>query len=1101
MMRHTLFAGVAVAALIAPAAASAQETTSIIRGVVTQGGAPIAGAEVTATDVNSGSKVTTRTNSDGGFTLPGLRPGGPYTVEVKSAQGQAEVTDIYTVVQQTYDLPIELAAASTEEVVVTASSIRGAGNQSKGVQTTLTAADIAVVASVNRDIRDIVRRDPFVTFDLGNSTDRGGAIRFAGVNPRFNRFTINGVTVGDTFGLNQDANPTLRGPVAFDALEQVSASAANYDFRQTNYQGGVIDAVLRSGTNKLFLTGFYSQSTDGLQGDTIGAQTIPLARYKSETYGGTIAGPIIKDRLFLMFNYERNDDPRSFGTQPENIPGLTTDQVNNLRTQAGAARYGITGPAFGDLLRINPRVDEKFSTRLDWNITSGQRLSISYINAYNALVSPNNTSTSATTPQYGLSSNAYTLSELLRAGILQLNSTWSSTLSTEIRLLYKGYQRGQEPLGGRTSSQFTVCQDPVNNTVSATACSTGTPRIVFGPDNFRQTNVLNTDTFAGSFLGRLSLNNHDLKLLVEVTRNRTFNNFVPNSLGSYYFDSLADFQAGQANQIIYAAVVAPGATGAAANFSYDQISVGLQDDWRAAPGLNISYGFRWNVYAQDSFPVLNNAFLARSGFNNQQTYKGLQTFEPRLAMDWKVTPTLRLHGGVGILAGGAPDIYQSNSFSNTVTTNAFTLTRAAITPANPNGCTGTANLTPAVCAAALNNIGANVNPILTQFAQGGSTSALTNTSQLSPNYRIPTILKASLSLDWNFFGIEWGLDYLFQKVRNDVSFTDLRSVQVGVLPDGRPRYTGGQGFTDNNGDILVFNTQGGRSHIGAIRFRKTFDFGLSLTGAYTLQDVRDVGNAAASTPTSLYRGQIFADPNIPVLGTSDNETRWQFKYGIGYDHAFFRNARTRIQLFGETRAGAPYSFLMQDNTGTRSTVFGTVLNSNQLLYVPTGLNDPRVSYGNSGTGATAVTAAQTQASLDALINSTELRNYRGQIAPKNIARNRAITRIDLHLEQEIPLFFRNSRIAVFADINNLPNLLNSDWGGLRQIGNAQVVQVQCLSQAVPDGATPGAGVVNTNTSQTCAQYRYTAYRDPNANLQPVFNASTYFIRLGVRFSL
>ena len=227
MMRHTLFAGVAVAALIAPAAASAQETTSIIRGVVTQGGAPIAGADVTATDVNSGSKVTTRTNSDGGFTLPGLRPGGPYTVEVKSAQGQAEVTDIYTVVQQTYELPIELAAASTEEVVVTASSIRGAGNQSKGVQTTLTAADIAVVASVNRDIRDIVRRDPFVTYDLGNSTDRGGAIRFAGVNPRFNRFTINGVTVGDTFGLNQDANPTLRGPVAFDALEQVSASSAN----------------------------------------------------------------------------------------------------------------------------------------------------------------------------------------------------------------------------------------------------------------------------------------------------------------------------------------------------------------------------------------------------------------------------------------------------------------------------------------------------------------------------------------------------------------------------------------------------------------------------------------------------------------------------------------------------------------------------------------------------------------------------------------------------------------------------------------------------------------------------------------------------------
>ncbi|MBX9814546.1 MAG: TonB-dependent receptor, partial [Sphingomonas sp.] len=832
---------------------------------------------------------------------------------------------------------------------------------------------------------------------------------------------------------------------------------------------------------------------------------IPLAPYKSETYGATIAGPIIKDKLFLMFNYEKNDDPRSFGTQPENIPGLTTAQVANTRTIAGGARYGITGDAFGDLLRINQRVDEKFSTRVDWNITNNQRLSISYLNVYNALISPNNTSTSATAPQYGLSSNAYTLSELVRAGILQLNSTWSSSLSTEIRLVYKGYQRGQEPLGGRTSSQFTVCQDPTSvgaiGTATATGCSTGVPRINFGPDNFRQTNVLNTDTFAGSFLGRLNLNNHELKLLVEVTRNRTFNNFVPNSLGSYYFDSIADFQAGIANQILYAGVVSGGPTGAAANFSYDQISLGVQDDWRPAPGLSVSYGFRWNLYAQNALPVLNNAFVARTGFNNQQTYKGLQTFEPRLAMDWKVTPTLRLHGGVGILAGGNPDIYLSNSFSNTVTTNAFTLTRATGTP----GCTGAANLTAAVCAAALNNVGANVNPILTQFATGGTAAAGTNTAELSPNFRLPTILKASLSADWNFFGIEWGADYLFQKVRNDVAFTDVRSVQIGVLPDGRPRYNGRLGFTDNNWDVLTYNAQGGRSHIGVVRFRKEFDFGLSLSGAYIVQDIRDVGNASASTPNSNYRFQIFADPNFPVLGTSDQQTAWQFKYSIGYSHAFFRDYKTRIQLFGETRAGNPYSFSMQENIGNnRSPVFGTVLSSSSgsnLLYVPTGANDPRVSYDS----------AATQTSLDGLINSTGLNRFRGQIAPKNIARNRAVTRIDLHVEQEIPLFFRSSRIAVFADINNLPNLLNSDWGGLRQIGNASVVQVQCLSQAVPTGtpvgnigaAAPAGGVaaVNVNSTQTCAQYRYSQYRDPNANLQPNFNASTYFIRLGVRFTL
>ena len=1092
-MRHQLFLGAAIAALVIPAAVSAQETTSIIRGAVTKDGAPVAGAKITAINVPSGARVEVTTGDDGEFSFPGLRVGGPYTVEVKSGQGNTSVTDIYTVVQQTFNLPIELAGEEAAEVVVTASKIRNAGNASRGVQTTLTQLDISKVASVNRDIRDIQRRDPFATFDLGNATDRGGAVRFAGVNPRFNRFTINGVTVGDTFGLNQDASPNIRGPVPFDALEQVSTSAANFDIRQTNYQGGVIDAVLRSGTNKLYLSGFYSQNTDGLSGDTIGALRVNLPRFKSETYGATIAGPILRDRLFLMFSYERNTDPRAFGTQPESIPGLTTAQIDATRAAAASARVGVTGAAFGDVLRINPRIDEKFSTRLDWNIVDGQRFSISYINAFNSQVSPNNTSTSATTPSYGLSSNAFTLSELLRAGIAQLNSTWSSALSTEIRFAYKTYTRGQEPLGGRGNSQFQICQD-ATSTGSATGCSTGVPRIFFGPDTFRQTNVLRTDTYTGSFLGRLNLNNHELKLLFDFTRNATFNNFVPNSLGSYYFDSLADFQAGNANQIQFAAVIAPGANGAAAQFRYDQISFGIQDDWRPAPGLTVSYGFRWNLYASNDAPVFNQAFTLRTGFANTQTYKGLETFEPRLAIDWRVNPTLRIHGGVGILAGGNPDIYLSNSFSNTVTTNALTITRAAITPANPNGCTGPSNPTPAVCAAALNTIGANVNPALIAFAQAGSASALTNTAELSPNFRLPTSLRATLSAEIKLFGIDFGLDYLFSKNRNDVAFTDVRSIPIGFLPDGRRRYTGRIAFTDNNWDIVTFNTQGGRSHIGVVRFDKKFDFGLSLNGAYILQDVRDVGSAPASTPNSNFRFQTFADPNLPALGTSDNQTRWQFKYGIGYDHAFYKDYRTVIQLFGETRAGNPYSFVQLDNTATRSAVFGTVLNGNapsNLLYVPTGTNDPIVSYDS----------VNTQNALDSLIGRTELRNFRGQIAPKNIARNRAVTRIDLHLEQEIPVFVGKSRVSVFADINNLPNLLNSNWGGLRQIGVAAVVQVQCLSQAVPTGTAPGAGIVNTNSSQNCAQYRFSSFVDPAANIAPNFNASTYSIRIGVRFTL
>ncbi len=1094
-MRNNLFLGVAAIALIAPAAASAQETTSSIRGSVTASGSPVAGATVVATDMSSGSRSSTNTSSDGGFSLSGLRPGGPFSVEVTSPQGNTTVTDIYTVVQQPYNLPIELSDSSGAngggDIVVTASRVAGAGVRSSGPQTILTQADIAKVASVNRDVRDVERRDPFANIDRASGGDRGGAVAFAGVNSRYNRFTINGVQVGDTFGLNQDASPTNRGPVPFDGIAQVSTSVAPYDFRQSGFQGGAIDVTLLKGTNEFHGTGFYSQNTDGLSGDRIGSTKIVLPKYKSETYGATFRGPIIKDKLFFMVSAEKNTDPRPFSTLVAQIPGLTQGTINNvLSATTAAGRYTTVVP--GTALTINPRKDEKIVAQVDWNITSGQKLSLSYINAYDSLVSQNNTSTAAATPSYGLSSNAYALTELLRAGIVQLNSDWTDQLSTEIRGLYKSNKRGQEPLQGRGSGQFGVCTDGTS-LGTATACSTGVPRIFFGPDNSRQTNQLFFDTWGGSFLARYRAGSHEVKLLTEITQNRTFNNFVQNSLGSWYFDSLADYRNGRANQLVYAAEInGPGT--AAADFRYTQYTFGGQDDWQVTPDLLFTYGARMSLYAMDNYPIYNQFFQQRNGFPNTKTYKGLTQFEPRVSFDYKPTGFLsgvKFRGGAGIFGGGSPDIYLSNSFSNTLTTNSLTINRDA-----------TCNTAGSVCDLALNNVTGVVPAALLASATNVGTSTTlprTNTGAIDPDFHLPRSLKATLSADYNFLGFNIGLDYYFSKNIDQVVFTDVRSTVIGRLPDGRPRYGNTTyGFGDNNYDILTTNSSKGRSHIGVVRIDKTFDFGLSLSGSYTLQDVRDVSNATSSTINSNYRFQVFSDPNNAVLGTSDQQTTWQFKYGVGYQHAFYEDFQTTLQLFGETRAGKPYSFTMLDNQANRSAIFGTVLTGNQstnLLYVPTGTTDAIVSYDS----------AATQGALDTLINNTALKKYRGQIAAKNIARSRANTTIDLHLEQEIPTFIGGSRVSVFADINNFTNFLNRKWGGLRQVSPtfndavAGVVQVQCLTVATPTGTTPAAGTIATTSSQPCVQYRYSAYTAPNeANLN--VTQSLYTIRIGARFT-
>ncbi len=1113
-MRNKLLLGAAAIALIAPAA-MAQETTSIIRGTVTAMGQPVSGASVTVTNTANGAKSQATTASDGRFSFPGLQPGGPFTVEVTSPQGNKTVTDIFTVIQQPFEVPIDLstnenaAAASTDaspaatattgDIVVTASRIARAGVRSTGPQTVLDQVAISKVASVNRDIRALERRDPLAQFDPSNGTY--GAVSFAGVNPRFNRFTINGVTVGDQFGLNADASPTGRGPVPYDAIASFSTSFAPYDIRQTGFTGGAIDVTLLSGSNDYHVNGFYSQSKDSLQGRRIGSNILTVPKYNSVTYGATLSGPIIRDKLFFMVSGERNTDPRPFSpSSVSGVPGLT-DATLALVTGPAQSLYGYDP---GTVLALTQNKDEKVVGQINWNVIDGQRLSLTYINAYDQNDSLQNTSvTNPASPSLGLSSNAYRTSETLHAGIAQLNSDWTSNLSTEARFIYKTYKRGQDPELGRGFSQFRVCTD-ATSVGSITACSTGTtgmpigsPTIAYGPDISRQTNTLSTKTYQGSFLTRLRLGTHDLKLLAEFTRNSTVNNFLQYSAGGYYFDSLANYNNKNADQLILGQAVNGQPDGAQAKFAYDQWAFGIQDDWQVTDRLLVTYGVRETLFASVDAPVANPFFQSRYGFPNSKTYKGLTEFEPRIGFNYRATDRLRFRGGFGIFAGGNPDIYLSNSFSNTVLSNRVTFTRS---PTAAAGCTVSAGTaTAAVCAAALNGInGSVVNPVASAFVTS-NTSTLSNstTNALAPNFQLPSSYKATLSADYKVRGLTIGADYIFTKVREAIIFSDARSVVVGTLPDGRPRYAeqpipgGTSNFADTNADIILGDTTRGRSHIGVVRANYDFPFGLSIGGSYTRQDVKDVSPATSSVALSNYASQASTDPNFPSYGTSSDESKWRVTYSVGFDHAFFRDYRTVLQLFGDTRAGRPYSFTMQDNTGTRSSVFGTLGNNDRyLLYVPASTTDPIVSYDS----------AATQANLDGLINSTDLKKYRGRIVPKNTQFNRPFTRIDLHVEQEIPTFIGKSRFTLFGDIENLPNLLNHNWGGLRQLGfpyTGSVVNVTCLAFATPTGAS-ATGVVANNTSQPCAQYRYSSYRLPNTAAVNLSN-SLYLIRVGARF--
>ena len=1096
-------ASVSVAASISTPVA-AQETTTTVRGVVSSDSGPVSGAAVTVLHVPSNTTSTATSSADGSFTVNGLRAGGPYTITVNaSGYETTSVTDVFTTLGAPFNLPVALQSEG-EAIVVTAAKIKGAGVQTSAVTTVLDAEAISKVASVNRDIRDLARRSPLVDVDLGNNR----ALTFAGKNPRFNLFTIEGVQVNDSYGLNSDGAPTKRGPVPLEAIEQFSALVAPYDISYGLFQGGVVNSVLKSGTNTFHGNVFYTYTDDGLTGSKIRNRKVDL-NFKNRDYGIELDGPIIKDKIFFMVAAERVKEGKPFADGPADggfgsvIPNLTTSQVDQITgISNNVYKYDPGG------IVTSERLKSEFVTgKLDFNITDDQHLALTWINAYDETPTSTDTSTSTSSPQLGLRSHYYSTAERLHAGIARWNAQWSDSFSTEVRGIYKNYKQPADPLMGRDIGQLTVCTDTAALTATGganisnnTTCTAGSPRVNLGPDQFRHANLVENEIAGGYFSANLSAGNHNFKLNVEGYDHWVFNLFAPQSLGLWNFDTIEGFQSQHSTNFTYQNAVTGDVNDSAVNFHYQSYVFGLQDRWQVTPTLNVLLAARYDLWGGHDRPPLNTSFLARQGYANTNTFDGLGVFQPRMQFEWRPLDRLLISGGFGKFAAGNPDIYLGNSYG----TGAGTLTRTLnVQETSPGVYTlnGVAASTPAqvaVAQAALNNVTGQVPDSVKTYVQGLS-PANASINALDPNFKIPSEWRGTLSADYkaNFgpLGDGWalGADFFYTNTINGIGFYDARSVRSGLTtPDGRARYTSLDGTTLS--DIILTNFNKGRSYVGTVRFDKSYDFGLSFGAAYTWQDVKDNAAATSSQATSLYRNTVFADPNLSAYGISNDQVKWSLKWHVDFDHAFYQDYKTTFSLFGQTQAGRPFSYTMAEaGSGSRSASFGTVLNtSNYLMYVPTGLNDPNVVYGGSST----ISATDFANQLDDFISGSVLDKYRGKIAPRNIDRSKVKTRLDLHIEQEIPTFVGKSRISLFADFENFLNLLNKDWGIQEQVPFAYsvpLVKVQCLT---------AAGVPST-ASTACAQYKFTpnattGVAKPNQSLTDPIQNSLYLIRIGAR---
>ena len=178
----------------------------------------------------------------------------------------------------------------------------------------------------------------------------------------------------------------------------------------------------------------------------------------------------------------------------------------------------------------------------------------------------------------------------------------------------------------------------------------------------------------------------------------------------------------------------------------------------------------------------------------------------------------------------------------------------------------------------------------------------------------------------------------------------------------------------------------------------------------------------SSVAFSNFANYTTYDPVNPTLATSDYEIAHRITLQLGYEKEYFKGLKTKANLFGTANEGAPYSYVFSRN----STFESPFSSSRQLAYIPNGVDDPLIS---------PLSDPDAVAALVHYINgNSDLENARGSIFTRNDAADDWWTKFDLKLSQELPGLRANDRAEAFITIENVGNLINPDWGILREHG-------------------------------------------------------------------
>ena len=1081
-------------ALIASISLMAQVTTSSISGKITDSNKrTLPGATVVATHTPSGSQYYAVADANGAYRLLNIRPGGPYTIEVRMVGFQTVKQEgITATLGETKILNVRLKEESVGlgEVSVVAEAIsNGMDSDRAGATTAINNEQITTLPTINRSLNDVLALTPQAA-----ATSNGLAI--GGGNYRSSYVTVDGAAFNNAFGIGGNL-PAGGSPISLDAIEAMTINITPFDVRHSGFTGGAINAVTKSGTNDWHASVYDYFSNDLLMGYRYGKKNdqgfypdrLKLNRSLDNTAGFSVGGPIVKDKLFFFVNFEYQSDidpgQSHIASTDNNWDAANHGQTNRptvadmeMMSNYLQTKYGYNPGRYQNYSVSTP--DLKLLGRLDWNISDKDKFNIRYSLVKNKYSSSPSSSISPLSSSvydrnnYGRTSDYAMYFESSRyyqeQNFSSVAAEWNHSFLSGRgnNMLRATYSHQYEPRSYEGNLFPTV--DILKTYYNGPSDTIGTPAVYtsFGVDPFTYGNLRDVQTAIVTDELTLATGIHNLTFGAQYEFDNTKNGYMQGGAGYYVYNTWNDFVNG-ANPRAFAITYGNNEkhNQVYPSFNYMQGSLYAQDELNLSENFKLTAGLRvelpyypsiaeyntnsefvngWDkmVYTYDSLNNPIDSTLVHHAIADDSTHTmyGMSTadmpkarvnFSPRLGFNWDIVGNRKyiLRGGTGLYTGRLPFVWIVSTVGNSnVLQNQYIGYNESI------------------------GFYDNVNDIIANYStklKTGDLPAPQSTTIMDKNLLMPQTWKSSLAFDAELpGGIKATIEGVYSKDIKSVAVTKLGlvpgdSLQLPGEP-GKRLYWVSEGVTNSLGKAvtpyLITNSKNnGYYYSVTAQLSKNFKCGLNLMAAYTYSEGKNVIDGIGDQVTSAFNTNTFGihGSNAHELGYSSYVSPHRVLFNAGWTWTTGKHTTETVGLYYEglnlcyigDYSYSRFSYTEFVQSGSYQNSLNGDQGAHSLMYIPTESELSNMPF----------ISEENKSDFNNYINSDKyLSIHRGGYAERGGAIAPWRHTINCKYERTYK-FEAGPSISFGVDVRNIANLLNRSWGNVQRLSTSSILRV------------------------------------------------------------